>query len=37
MLTFGHSQRTIKDVQKFIDGYDPKTGAVPENLPVGNE
>lgn len=37
MLTFGHSQRTVKDVQRFIDGYDPKTGAVPEGLPVGKE
>jgi protein tyrosine/serine phosphatase len=37
MLTFGHSQRTVKDVQRFIDGYDPKTGAVPEGLPVSQE
>jgi protein tyrosine/serine phosphatase len=37
MLTFGHSQRTIKDVQKFIEVYDPQTGAVPEGLPVGQE
>ena len=37
MLTFGHSQRTVGDVQRFIDVYDPKTGAVPEGLPVGKE
>jgi hypothetical protein len=37
MLTFGHSQRTVGDVQRFIDGYNPKTGAVPEGLPVGKE
>ena len=37
MLSFGHSQRTIKDVQKFIEVYDPQTGTVPEDLPVGQE
>jgi protein tyrosine/serine phosphatase len=37
MLTFGHSERTIKDVQKFINVYDPQTGTVPEGLPVGQE
>jgi protein tyrosine/serine phosphatase len=37
MLTFGHSQRTVKDVQRFIDGYDPGTGAVPEGLPTSKE
>jgi protein tyrosine phosphatase (PTP) superfamily phosphohydrolase (DUF442 family) len=37
MLTFGHSQRTVSDVQKFIDVYDPKTGAVPADLPIGKE
>ena len=31
------SQRTVGDVQRFIDVYDPKTGAVPEGLPVGKE
>jgi protein tyrosine/serine phosphatase len=29
LLTFGHSERTIKDVKAFIDGYDPRSGAVP--------
>ena len=37
ILTFGHSQRTVGDVQKFIDVYDPKTHAVPSDLPVGQE
>jgi protein tyrosine/serine phosphatase len=37
MLTFGHSQRTVGDVEKFIDVYDPKTGAVPTDLPLGKE
>jgi protein tyrosine phosphatase (PTP) superfamily phosphohydrolase (DUF442 family) len=37
MKTFGHSQRTVGDVERFIDVYDPKTGAVPEGLPVGKE
>jgi protein tyrosine phosphatase (PTP) superfamily phosphohydrolase (DUF442 family) len=29
MMTFGHSDRTVSDVKRFIDGYDPKTGTVP--------
>jgi protein tyrosine/serine phosphatase len=37
ILTFGHSTRTVGDVQRFIDGYDPVTGAVPEGMPVGKE
>ena len=37
LLTFGHSQRTVGDVQKFIDVYDPKTGTVPADLPPGKE
>ncbi len=37
MLTFGHSERTVKDVQKFIELYDPTTGAVPDAMPVGQE
>ena len=37
LLTFGHSQRTVGDVQKFIDVYDPRTGAVPSDLPPGKE
>jgi protein tyrosine/serine phosphatase len=37
MLTFGHSRRTVKDVERFIDGYDPISGAVPEGLAEGKE
>jgi hypothetical protein len=37
ILTFGHSDRTVADVKRFIDGYDPKTGAVPEGLPPSGE
>jgi protein tyrosine/serine phosphatase len=37
MLTFGHSQRTVGDVTRFIDEYDPKTMTVPEGLPMGKE
>jgi protein tyrosine/serine phosphatase len=32
MLTFGHSQRTIKDVQRFVDNYDPKTRTMTTKL-----
>jgi hypothetical protein len=35
--SFGHSERTIKDVQKFVDVYNPATGAVPTSQPAGNE
>ena len=37
ILRFGHSDRTANDVKRFIDGYDPATGAVPENLMPSNE
>jgi protein tyrosine/serine phosphatase len=37
ILTFGHSARTVGDVQKFIEVYDPSSGAVPEGLPIGKE
>jgi protein tyrosine/serine phosphatase len=37
MLTFGHSSRTVGDVEKFIEVYDPATGRVPEGMPVGKE
>jgi protein tyrosine phosphatase (PTP) superfamily phosphohydrolase (DUF442 family) len=37
ILRFGHSDRTANDVIRFIDGYDPATGAVPENLMPSNE
>ena len=37
ILSFGHSQRTIGDVTKFIDLYDPKQRTLPTTLPVGKE
>ena len=32
ILAFGHSERTTGDINRFIDGYDPATGKVAENL-----
>jgi len=37
ILSFGHSQRTIGDVQRFIDVYNPQTHEVPTDLPQGDE
>jgi protein tyrosine phosphatase (PTP) superfamily phosphohydrolase (DUF442 family) len=37
ILRFGHSDRTANDVIRFIDGYDPATGTVPESLMPSNE
>jgi protein tyrosine phosphatase (PTP) superfamily phosphohydrolase (DUF442 family) len=38
ILRFGHSDRTAYDIVRFIDGYDPEKGIVPENLmPSNNE
>jgi protein tyrosine phosphatase (PTP) superfamily phosphohydrolase (DUF442 family) len=37
MLTFGHSQRTVKDVERFIDVYDAKERAVTAELPMSKE
>jgi protein tyrosine phosphatase (PTP) superfamily phosphohydrolase (DUF442 family) len=37
MLTFGHSRRTISDVQRFIDLYDPDRQSLTEELPVSKE
>ena len=37
ILSFGHSQRTMSDVTKFIDLYDPKQRSLPTTLPVGIE
>ena len=37
VLSFGHSERTIKDVRKFIEVYDPNTGEVPRGMPAGDE
>jgi protein tyrosine/serine phosphatase len=32
ILTFGHSESTINDIRRFIDGYDPKTQTVSPDL-----
>jgi tyrosine-protein phosphatase SIW14 len=37
MLTFGHSQRTVGDVQRFIDVYDPKERTMTEKLALSQE
>jgi protein tyrosine phosphatase (PTP) superfamily phosphohydrolase (DUF442 family) len=37
LLAFGHSDRTVNDVRRFIDGYDPATGNVPENYMPSDE
>jgi tyrosine-protein phosphatase SIW14 len=37
VLSFGHSERTVADVIRFIDGYDPATGKVPENYMPSDE
>jgi protein tyrosine/serine phosphatase len=37
MLTFGHSERTVNDVKRFIDTYDPKSRAMTAELPVSSE
>jgi protein tyrosine/serine phosphatase len=37
MLTFGHSQRTVGDVQKFIETYDPATKQMTQDLPRSAE
>ncbi len=37
MLTLGHSQRTVGDVQRFIDLYDPQTQRMTANLPTSQE
>lgn len=37
MMTFGHSQRTIDDVQKFIDVYDPVSRQMTLEFPTSRE
>jgi protein tyrosine/serine phosphatase len=37
ILTFGHSERSIGDIKRFIDEYDPKTMSMATTLPVGVE
>ena len=33
ILAFGHSDRTIGDINRFIEAYDPQTETVPIDLP----
>ncbi|HEV7301496.1 MAG TPA: tyrosine-protein phosphatase [Tepidisphaeraceae bacterium] len=37
MLTFGHSQRTVSDVKRFVDTYDPKSRTMMAELERGVE
>lgn len=37
MLTFGHSQRTVKDVERFIEVYDAKERRVTRQLEQSEE
>jgi protein tyrosine phosphatase (PTP) superfamily phosphohydrolase (DUF442 family) len=37
LLAFGHSQRTIGDIERFIDIYDPVERRVTEVLPMSTE
>jgi protein tyrosine phosphatase (PTP) superfamily phosphohydrolase (DUF442 family) len=37
VLTFGHSQRSIGDVKRFIEIYDPVKREVTQSLPRGEE
>jgi protein tyrosine phosphatase (PTP) superfamily phosphohydrolase (DUF442 family) len=37
MLTFGHSMRTVGDVQRFVDAYDPASRRMVESLPRSKE
>lgn len=36
ILAFGHSDRTLNDIRRFIDEYDPKGQTVPADLAAGN-
>ena len=37
LLTFGHSRRTVKDVERFVDVYDAKQKAVTAQLEQSEE
>jgi protein-tyrosine phosphatase len=37
LLTFGHSMRTVGDVQRFIDAYDPASRKMTQTLPRSKE
>jgi protein tyrosine/serine phosphatase len=37
IITFGHSERSIGDVRKFIEHYDPQTEQMTKELPTSQE
>lgn len=37
VLSFGHGQNTVEQIDRFIDEYDPKTETVPADLGKGSE
>lgn len=37
VLSFGHAQNTIDQIDRFIDGYDPKSETVATDLGKGSE
>jgi protein tyrosine/serine phosphatase len=37
LMSFGHSQRTVGDVQRFIELYDPVQQRLTEDLPLSSE
>ena len=37
ILPFGHSQRTVADIETFIDAYDPVARSIPTTLPAAQE
>lgn len=37
MMTFGHSNRTVNDVRRFIESYDPKARRMTAALPPSKE
>jgi protein tyrosine/serine phosphatase len=37
VLSFGHGRNTVEQIDRFIDGYDPKTQTVPADLGGGSE
>lgn len=37
MLTFGHSRRTVGDIERFIDAYDPQSRRMTATLPQSKE
>lgn len=37
VIGFGHGKNTVEQIERFIDGYDPKTETVPTDLGRGTE